>query len=139
MKIEWNRVTWYSRAVALIVYIGTFAIAFYLGQAYGEASGMIKQVNEQDQRQNQNQLEVLNNASFICKNNKSIEAVFFHGKVQLVLSDGRSMSLPQGISASGARYTNADESFVFWNKGDTAFVQEKDLITFVDCSINLIK
>jgi membrane-bound inhibitor of C-type lysozyme len=28
------------------------------------------------------------------------------------------------MSASGARYANKDETFVFWNKGDTAFVTE---------------
>jgi membrane-bound inhibitor of C-type lysozyme len=27
-------------------------------------------------------------------------------------------------AASGARYANKDETFVFWNKGDTAFVTE---------------
>ena len=28
------------------------------------------------------------------------------------------------MSGSGARYANKDETFVFWNKGDTAFVTE---------------
>jgi hypothetical protein len=37
MKIEWNRVTWYSKVAAVIIYVGTFAIAFYLGQMYGSA------------------------------------------------------------------------------------------------------
>ena len=32
--------------------------------------------------------------------------------------------VPQAMSASGARYANKDETFVFWNKGDTAFVTE---------------
>ena len=32
--------------------------------------------------------------------------------------------MPQAMSASGARYANKDETFVFWNKGDTAFVTE---------------
>jgi membrane-bound inhibitor of C-type lysozyme len=45
------------------------------------------------------------------------------------------MKLPQVISGSGARYANEDESFVFWNKGDTAFVTEgtDDKMTFKDC------
>jgi membrane-bound inhibitor of C-type lysozyme len=45
------------------------------------------------------------------------------------------MELPQVISGSGARYANADESFVFWNKGDTAFVTEgsDDNMTYKDC------
>ena len=61
---------------------------------------------------------------FKCKDGKSIEATFYASSVDLKLSDGRSMTVPQAISASGARYANADESFVFWNKGDTALVTE---------------
>ena len=43
------------------------------------------------------------------------------------------MTLPQAISASGARYANSDESFVFWNKGDTAFIQEGENYTYENC------
>ena len=43
------------------------------------------------------------------------------------------MLLLQAISASGARYANTDESFVFWNKGNTAFIEENQKITFKDC------
>ena len=41
----------------------------------------------------------------------------------------------QVISGSGARYANADESFVFWNKGNTAFVTEglDEKMTFENC------
>jgi membrane-bound inhibitor of C-type lysozyme len=55
---------------------------------------------------------------------KSIEATFYANSVDLKLSDGRSLKVPQAMSASGARYANKDETFVFWNKGDTAFVTE---------------
>lgn len=34
MKIEWNTVTWYSKLVAVLVFVATFAIAFYLGVAW---------------------------------------------------------------------------------------------------------
>jgi membrane-bound inhibitor of C-type lysozyme len=72
---------------------------------------------------------------FDCKDGKSIDAAFFADKVDLELSDGRSMSLPQTMSASGIRYANADETFVFWSKGDTAFVTEgaDEKETFSDC------
>ena len=63
-------------------------------------------------------------AKFTCTQGKSIEPSFHADKVDLKLSDGRSMTLPQAMAASGARYANKDESFVFWNKGDTAFVTE---------------
>ena len=77
---------------------------------------------------------IINSATFNCAENKSIQAIFFKDKVELTLSDGRNMLLLQAISASGARYVNSDESFVFWNKGDAAFVNEGDLNTFKDCS-----
>ena len=77
---------------------------------------------------------VINTTTFNCAENKNIQTKFFKDSVSLVLSDGRDMTLPQVISASGARYANSDESFVFWNKGDTAFVTEGDKTTFKDCS-----
>ncbi len=72
---------------------------------------------------------------FACDADKSIDATFYEDKVELKLSDGRSMELPQVISGSGARYANADESFVFWNKGNTAFVTEgpDETMTFENC------
>lgn len=74
-------------------------------------------------------------ATFKCADAKSIEATFYADKVDLKLSDGRSMTVPQAMSASGARYANTDETFVFWNKGDTAFVTEgkDETQTYGDC------
>lgn len=63
-------------------------------------------------------------AVFKCQGGKSIDATFYANSVSLKLSDGRSLIVPQAMSASGARYANKDETFVFWNKGDTAFVTE---------------
>jgi membrane-bound inhibitor of C-type lysozyme len=75
-------------------------------------------------------------ASFVCDGGKKIQAVFTTGSqpsVQLSLSDGRRLVLPQAVSASGARYTNRDESFVFWNKGRTAFIEEAGQRTYTGC------
>jgi membrane-bound inhibitor of C-type lysozyme len=75
-------------------------------------------------------------AVFECEGGKSITATFYptdDAFVDLVLSDERKMSVPRAISASGARYANADESFVFWNKGDTAFITEGETTTFAGC------
>lgn len=74
-------------------------------------------------------------ASFACANGTHIDARFIDEAVELTLSDGRSETLPRAISASGARYANADESLVFWNKGDTAFIQEGDATTYRDCVV----
>ena len=75
-------------------------------------------------------------ATFKCADDKSITATFYANSVALKLSDGRGMTLPQVISGSGARYANADESFVFWNKGNTAFVTEgaDEAMTYADCA-----
>lgn len=34
MQIEWNRVTWLSQIVAIVMFVGVFALGFYLGQQY---------------------------------------------------------------------------------------------------------
>jgi membrane-bound inhibitor of C-type lysozyme len=79
--------------------------------------------------------------SYACDANKTIVVTYYtgpsqavsvgsnmppvpNGSVALVLSDGRIMTLPQTISGSGIRYANADESLVFWSKGNTAFITE---------------
>ena len=55
------------------------------------------------------------------------------GSVALVLSDGRQLALPQTISGSGIRYANGGESFIFWGKGDGAFVLENNQQTYSGC------
>lgn len=77
----------------------------------------------------------IKSTTFICKENKTVNTFFFDDKVEIVLNDGRSMLLVQAVSASGARYVNSDESFVFWNKEDTAFIEEKSKITFDGCVV----
>lgn len=77
----------------------------------------------------------ITDALFVCDNKKAIGANFHKKGVILNLSDGRILTLPQTISASGARYANSDESFVFWNKGDTAFIDENGSRTFENCNV----
>lgn len=89
---------------------------------------------------------LITTATFVCQENKSITASFYKiitttatgttetGSVNLTLSDGRIFSLPQAISADGGRYTNPDESFVFWNKGNGVMILENDSKgVFVGC------
>lgn len=72
---------------------------------------------------------------FVCSQNKTIQAFFQlkTDKVDLVLSDGRKLTIPRALSASGARYANSEESFVFWNKGNTAFIEEQGVVTYENC------
>jgi len=74
-------------------------------------------------------------AEFKCDDDKSVKATFYPEKVDLTLSDGRTIELPQTMSGSGARYANADETMVFWNKGNNAFITEgsDDKETFSGC------
>lgn len=73
---------------------------------------------------------------FVCKDDKKILASFGADSVILRLDNKREILLPQAMSASGARYANADESLVFWNKGDTAFFEENGKGTFTDCVVS---
>lgn len=84
-----------------------------------------------------------------CQQNRTVVADFYDGKssvgpdgrpipggrVVVQLSDGRTFSLPQTLSASGIRYADSSGTFVFWSKGDTAFVEEgaNQTVTYRDC------
>ena len=84
-----------------------------------------------------------------CQQNKTIVADYYDGKssagpdgrpvpggrVLVQLSDGRKFGLPQTLSGSGIRYADSSGTFVFWSKGDTAFVEEgaNQTVTYRDC------
>ena len=44
MKIEWNKVTWYSKLLALALFVALPFIGFYYGMQYGKIVGAIGQV-----------------------------------------------------------------------------------------------
>ena len=46
MKIEWNKVTWYSKLLAAVLLVVTFAIAFSLGARYEALLGSWADVNQ---------------------------------------------------------------------------------------------
>jgi len=79
------------------------------------------------------QAQEITMVSYDCALYKAIQAAYLDGRVQITLSDGRNFMLHQGVSASGNRYVNDDESVVFWSKGNTAFVEEKKIQTYKDC------
>ena len=90
-----------------------------------------------------------NTVRYSCAQGNSLVAEYFDGatrmapngmpipggRVVLTLADGKKLNLPQTMSGSGIRYANTDESFVFWSKGDTAFVEEgpKQTQTYSGC------
>lgn len=86
----------------------------------------------------QNELrDPVNETEYSCADNKTIfarvEVNRTPGKAEVFLKDGTKMLLNQTISASGVRYANSGESFVFWTKGDTAFVQEGPIQSYSNC------
>jgi membrane-bound inhibitor of C-type lysozyme len=93
---------------------------------------------------------LINSVKYVCQNSYSINADYYEnglapvvdantpptptGSVELTLSDGRNISLPQTISASGVRYANAGEAFVFWTKGNGVTVYENTIEKdFIGC------
>ena len=66
--------------------------------------------------------------TYVTNNGEEIVATYYHlsdeslSFVKVVLPDGKEYTLPQAVSASGARYTDA-MSLVWWSKGDTARVE----------------
>lgn len=87
--------------------------------------------------------------SYACADGKAVHADYYEGSsapsassdmppvptgsAVVTLDDGSVMTLPQTISADGARYANADESFVFWSKGTGAFITQNGEETYSDC------
>lgn len=53
-------------------------------------------------------------------------------EVHLIL-DGRPLVLKQQPAASGARYS--DGHYVFWSRGDSAFIERNDKIIINDCQL----
>jgi membrane-bound inhibitor of C-type lysozyme len=120
------------------------AAAWYAGnQKNGRPADQSGSRDEAEER------NLIARATYICAGGKTVAAAFYEGKsvlidpgempvpsgsVEIVLSDGRSFNLSQTISASGARYANEDESFVFWDKGDTALILESGVEKdFMEC------
>ena len=123
MKIEWNKVTNLSQIVAIILFLVVLFVGFLIGRRFEDKLILGKAIN---------------NAKFVCADNKIIQADFYKNFVHIETKELKSVYLPQTISASGARYANDDESIVFWNKGDTAFITEGDpnTPTYKDCVIS---
>jgi len=126
MSIQWKKVTWYSQIVAIILFVGVFFLGFYFGH---------RSVTQNISSWNPPASSVISSAGFFCDGGKSVRAVFTTTGAEVTLSDGRTMNLEHAISADGGRYTNPDESFVFWTKGNGAFVTENGTTTYAGCIV----
>lgn len=86
--------------------------------------------------------QIINTVVYSCNEGKIISATYYEGSeivevlpgeppiptgsVQISLNGAASTTLQQTISASGIRYANEDESFVFWSKGNEAIVMRNN-------------
>ena len=120
MKIIWTKVTKFSQLIAIILFVAVFFTGFLIGKK-SERDAILG--------------ERTTSAKFTCADNKFIEATFFKNFVHIEASGLWPMYLPQAMSASGARYAKPDESIVFWNKGNTAFMTQNspDNMILKDC------
>lgn len=124
MNIEWKKVTWYSQLLAIILGILIFAVGYYIGTT---RMGVFEVVTP-------TMKEGVTDISYSCADGRSLIALYLSESVSLTLSDGRSLTLPHAVAASGVRYANTDESVVFWTKGSTAFLMEDGKETFASCT-----
>jgi len=124
MKIIWNKVTKFSQLIAIVLFVGVFFFGFFLGRRFEDKFILGD--------------KVASNIKFTCADNKTIYTDFYKNFVHIETSSLGTLYLPQTISASGARYANTDESVVFWNKGNTAFITEgnPNNTTYKDCVTN---
>lgn len=130
----------------LLIFIAAIAllgVGYLIGTRYGSVPARELELGERDLSETSAPIAVV---SYLCDGGKSIRAAYYNGtskppatpggppipggRVEVVLSDGRSLELAQTVSASGIRYSNGDpavsggESFVFWSKGNGALVLE---------------
>ncbi|MDD5433549.1 MAG: MliC family protein, partial [Candidatus Pacebacteria bacterium] len=120
----------------IILLIGVVAWIFIISQS--------KTLNNEEV-----QLTFVSQADYLCNEGKTINAKYYKGpeapvpqpgepptptgSVELVLSDGRQLTLAQTISGSGIRYATSNEAIIFWSKGNSAFITENDVQTYQGC------
>lgn len=124
MKIQWGAVTWYSQLIAIVLFVGVFALGYWLGARAPRTAPAPEALPPAG---------IKNDVTYRCDDEKEILALYSDGQVELMLSDGRSLILHHAVSASGARYASEDESIVFWNKGTSAWIEEGSSTTFANC------
>jgi len=132
MSISFKTVTWYSQLIAIILFVAVWYVGFCVGRYW---------VSPARQGTDTPLAQVVNAAVFRCSQpaDSFISGVFYKDRVSLTFSSGRRITMPQTLSADGARYSNGTDKFgtgetlVFWNKGNTAFVTENGTTTYDGC------
>lgn len=128
MKIHANNNDMFGQLLGLINLLFLCVIALWLFNTWT----LLQSIKQEKQTPSTPSIV---SATYNCAEKKTIQAVYFNNTVELQLSDKRSLLLTQALSGSGVRFTNSDESITFWNKGNTAFLEEgpQSTITYSDC------
>lgn len=84
-----------------------------------------------------NVLEKVPGTLYECESEKALKAEFTEVGVNVALSDGRQVRLPQTPTASGVRYANTDATFVFHTNDYGAFVEENGTMTYKNCAATM--
>jgi len=74
-------------------------------------------------------------ATFQCEAGKWIDAAINGAKVSLNLSDGRQLGLPAVYAATGMKFANTDNSFVFSDADNRVQIVENGSLTYSDCTM----
>ncbi len=118
-NIEWNKVTKLSQIVAIVLFFVVYAVGFLVGQKYESKMILGKPITK---------------SVFKCDQDKSIKVTFYENFVYLKVAE-LDAYVPHTISASGARYALPEDALVFWNKGDTAFIEMAGVPVYQNCVI----
>ncbi len=137
MKIEWNQVTRLSQLIAIVLFVAVYGVGFWVGMTYEAKKVAISKENDAKAAESLQGLadnhEMIADVTYACDSDKTVRAMYYQSAVELVLADGQHLVLPHALSADGARYATADDSYVFWNKGTTAFMTEGAATTLANC------
>lgn len=81
------------------------------------------------------EVQTLQEQMLVCTDGTEIDVAWRSNDSVIVTLDGVPYELPQVISASGARYANSDESFVFWNNGNESMILVDDELVHEGCRV----
>ena len=130
--IPWNRVSKYSQALAIILFVGVFTLGFFLGKAYElrAVRNSLAEFAVAPQQQEQRPVDI----TFSC-GGVSLVALFSSNTVDITLPDNKHLTLVQKGTGSKSRYVNDDESVIFMNNDKTATLTENGKETYTNCTV----
>lgn len=86
---------------------------------------------------NQSEPEIIDYFDFICPAGPDLRITYSTGGDRAtLLFDGEEYQLQRASSGSGARYTNQDESIVFWEHQGEAMLEREGSLVAEGCSLN---